>query len=101
MRKKSKESDIILAIEAIHTNHELSIRRAAEIYGVSLATLSRRIRGRTPRSEIRNSMLKLTSAEEETLVRHIINLDSRGFPPRFDYVRDMANLLLATRHAPP
>ena len=40
MRKKSKESDIILAIKAIHINHELSIRRAAEIYEVSLATLS-------------------------------------------------------------
>jgi hypothetical protein len=34
------------------------------------------------------------------LVREILDLDSRAFPPRLDSVRDMANKLLADRDAP-
>jgi len=57
--------------------------------------------GITPQAEKRNARHTLTSSEEETLVRHILDLDSRGFSPRIDSVRDMANLLLATRQATP
>lgn len=57
------------------------------------------MQGRTPAPEKRNARHNLTSSEEETIVRYIIDLDSRGFPPRIDGVEDMANLLLATRHA--
>ena len=33
------------------------------------------------------------------LVQYVLDLDSRGFPPRFAAVEDMANLLLADRGA--
>jgi hypothetical protein len=33
------------------------------------------------------------------LVREILDLDSRAFPPRLDDVEDMANKLLANRSA--
>jgi len=101
MPRQSNEANIILAIEAIRRNPKISIRQAAKIYRIPRATLSNRIQGLPPRAKIRNGMLNLTSTEEETLVRHILDLDLRGFPPWFNYAQDMANLLLATRHAPP
>ena len=101
MPRQAKEANIVLALEAIRQDPQLSIRAAAKTYGAPETTLRYRIRGRPPTTETRHGRLNLTSAEEETLVQHILNLDSRGFPPRLEHVRGMANLLLATRHAPP
>ena len=74
---------------------------AAVTYQVLRSTLQARLLGRALTYETRNPVHILTPSEEETLVQHILDLDPRGFPPWFDYVRDMASLLLATRHAPP
>jgi hypothetical protein len=52
-------------------------------------------RDSTPNSQ------KLTPKEETAIVRHILDLDSRGFPPRPQYVQEMADLLLAERDATP
>ena len=45
--------------------------------------------------------MKLFSTEEETLVQYILDLDARGFPPRLDAVKDMADSLLDARHRDP
>ena len=42
---------------------------------------------------------KLTPIEELAIVRYILDLDSRGFPPRPQAVQEMADLLLAKRDA--
>jgi len=101
MPQQSKEANIILAIKAIHRDPKILIRQAAKIYEVSKTTLRTRLHGRTPKLEKQNTQHILTSSEEETLIWHILDLDLRGFGPRIDYVRDIANLLLKTRHAPP
>jgi hypothetical protein len=44
--------------------------------------------------------MNLSLAEEKTIVQHILELDSRGYPPSLNAVRDMANDLLAARGAP-
>jgi hypothetical protein len=44
---------------------------------------------------------KLSPYEESTIVQYILDLDSRGFPPRPQAVQEMADLLLADRDAPP
>jgi hypothetical protein len=44
---------------------------------------------------------KLSDLEEQTIVQFILDLDSRGFPPRLRCVEEMANRLLADRDAPP
>jgi len=49
--------------------------------------------------ETRNVRFNLIFIEEETIVRYILDMDSRGFPPRIDDVEDMANSLFATRSA--
>ena len=43
----------------------------------------------------------LTRLEEEVVIKHILDLDLRGFSPSLDAVRDMANKLLAERGAQP
>ena len=45
--------------------------------------------------------MRLTVTEEEVIIRHILELDSRGFSPRLAAVKDMADPLLAARHCDP
>ena len=93
----TSEGRVVLAIEAIRTTSKMSVRQAAKIYQVPEATLRHRISGRTSKAEQRNARHNLSEFEEETLVRYILDLDLRGFPPRIEDVGDMANLLLASR----
>ena len=95
----TKEGKIILAIEAIRTCKGMSIRQAAKIYEVPESSIRLRMKGVAPKPETRNVRFNLTFIEEETIVRYILDMDSRGFPPRIDDVEDMANSLLAMRSA--
>ena len=45
--------------------------------------------------------LKLTLTEEQTIVRYILDLDSRGFAPRLCEVADMADKMLGVRGGEP
>jgi hypothetical protein len=101
MSVQSLEARIILAIEAIRSNKKMSVRHAAKVYNIPEAFLRHRIKGRVARRETYNSRYKLTPTEEETLVRYILDLDTRGFPPRIVGVNDIADLLLATRRTKP
>jgi hypothetical protein len=77
----------------------MSCRRAATLYNVPKPTLRARMTGQQPISNYWLVAYKLTELEEEVIVQHIINLDSRGFSPRLANVEDMANYLLETRRA--
>ena len=101
MSHQSKEANIILAIEAIHRDPRISIQQAAKIYKVSKTTLHTQLRGRAATHEKRNARHILTSSKEETLIKHVIDLDSQRFSPRINSVRDMANILLTTHQAAP
>jgi hypothetical protein len=46
------------------------------------------------RAEKRANNHKLTSFEEESLVKWVLDLDRRGLPPRHSLVREMANYML-------
>jgi len=41
----------------------------------------------------------MTDLEETVLSKHILDLASKGFPPRLNMVEDMANHLLETRNS--
>jgi hypothetical protein len=87
-------------MEAIQTSKKkMSRRRAATLYNVPEPTLRARMTSRQPISNYRLVAHKLTELEEEVIVQHIIDLDSRGFSPRLADVKDMANYLLETRRA--
>jgi len=98
MQVQTQEARIILAIEAIRSStRKLSRRNAAKIYNVPYTTLTDRMNGATSRNDTQPNSLKLTQAEEETIVRHVFDRDSRGFSPRLADVEDMANYLLEAR----
>ena len=101
MNSQSQEARILLVIQAIRTNQEMSIRCATKTYDVPQTTLRDRMKGCTPKAEERKAQHNLTLTEEETFVRHILDLDSREFPFRINDVRDMADLLYKIRGAKP
>ena len=45
--------------------------------------------------------MKLIKTKESVIVQHILDLNSRGFPPQLAAVKDMADLLLTTRNQDP
>ena len=94
---QTQEAKIILAIKAIRTTKNITIRKAAKIYNVPRTTLSARMSGRLLRSECRPPTTKLTQLKEDLLSIYILDLDSRRFAPRLAGVEDMANYLLETR----
>ncbi|ODM14306.1 hypothetical protein SI65_10303 [Aspergillus cristatus] len=90
----SQENRMQMAISAYKNKKIKSILKAAEIFGVSEATLRRRLKGRKPRTETRASGHKLTALEEEVLVKSLLNADRRGFSIQPEYLRGMAQILL-------
>jgi hypothetical protein len=51
------------------------------------------------RRDIPANSRKLTDLEESVLLQHILDLATKGFPPRMSIVEDMANRLRTTRDA--
>jgi hypothetical protein len=101
MSVQTQEARIILAIEAIRTSKKLSRRKAATIYEVPESTLRLRMNGHTSIRDRRPAAQNLTELEEQIIVNHILDRDSRGFSPRQTDVEDMANWLRKTRQAKP
>ncbi|SCO80708.1 related to transposase [Fusarium oxysporum] len=101
MSQSFKESQIILALQAYQADPKLSLRCAAKIYDVSFDALNRRHHGIPARKDYIPSSRKLSNLEEEVIVQYILNLDSRGFPPRHYDIKEMANRLLTDRDALP
>ena len=93
----SQENRMQMAISAYKNKKIKSILKAAEIFGVSEATLRRRLKGNKSRAETRASGHKLTALEEEVLVKSLLDADKRGFSIRPEYLRGMAQILLRDR----
>ena len=100
MPQRSQESQIILAVQTIRNDPVITVRRAASIFHVPESTIRNRIKGKRARDDIRSNKCRLTELEEKTLIRYILDLDSRGFAPRLRDIEDMANILVASRNAP-
>ena len=101
MAKRTNESDVILALQALKNDQNLSLRAAAKIYNVSHRTLARRRDGKSARHDIPANSRKLTDLEERAIVRYIVELVTRLFSPRLCGVKDMANQLLYACDATP
>jgi hypothetical protein len=91
------EGRLLLAKQAIEQGQLQSNRRAAKVYDANRETLRQRRKGRSSRRNCEPNSRKLTDLEESVIIQHILNLDSRGFSPKYNAVRDMANNILATR----
>jgi hypothetical protein len=99
MPQKNNERQINLALQAIQNDPNLSARAAGKIYSINHEKLSRRRRGMRSRRDIPANSRKLTDLEESVLLQHILDLATKGFPPRMSIVEDMANRLRTTRDA--
>src|ERR1700741_5244262 len=95
------EARVILALEAMKNNKKLSSREAVKLYNIPRSPLSHRRAGRLARRDTSLNSRKLTKSEEEAIVRYILELRTRAFPPRLHDVEDMANQLLRVRDASP
>ena len=98
INSQSQEARILLVIQVIRTNQEMSIRCIVKTYDVSQTILRDRMKDCVPKTEERNARHNLISIKEETLVRYILDLDSQGFSSWINDVRDMIDLLYKTRH---
>ena len=87
---KIKESQFTKALHDLETSRLPSIRAAADHYGLKYETLRDRKRGALPRSESHEDQQRLTIAEETAIADWIIKIDDYGWPPRMEYVREMA-----------
>jgi hypothetical protein len=97
MSGPNEEARVILAIKAIQSSSKLSRRAAAKLYNVCESTLRNRMNGRPTVMEYRPVARVLTEIEEDVIVQYILDLDSRGFPPLIEDVREMADHILASR----
>jgi hypothetical protein len=101
MPSTSKEARVILALEAIQNDRNLSLRAAAKLYNIPESTLRSRRAGILVRRDIPANLRKLTDLEEETIVQYVVELYTRVFPPRLGGIEDIANQLLYVRDVPP
>ncbi|GKU08368.1 unnamed protein product [Fusarium langsethiae] len=101
MSQKDYEARILLALHAYQNNSKSGLKRAAKTYKVGYGTLWRRHKGIQSRRDTITKSRRLSNLEEQIIVRFILDLDTRGFPPRLRGVEEIANQLLANRNAPP
>jgi hypothetical protein len=100
MPQSDIEANTLLALQTLQNKPKLSTRRAANIYQVNEHRLRRRQQGIQSRRDTMPNSRKLSNLEEDTLLEFIVDLDSRGYPPRLSGVEQMANRLLDARDAP-
>ena len=101
MPQTDNEARILLALQAYKNDPELSLRRAAKLYQVNFTTLLCRHNGVQSRANTIAKSRKLSNLEEEIVIKYILELNLRGFPPRLRGVEEMANRLLADRDMSP
>jgi hypothetical protein len=96
-KSPQKEGRFNLAIHSIKKNQISSGRQAAKVFKISQTTLRRRLQGIGPRegSQLKNRLL--WPIEEEELVKWILAIERRGFPPYIIDVKRLAELLIQRR----
>ena len=99
MESLPKESRMILALEVLKKDPQLSVRKAATLYEIPESSLRDRRTRMRPRCEAPTNSRKLTDLEEKVLLERVLDLDTRGFQPRLSDVREMVDRLRTTRDA--
>jgi hypothetical protein len=96
-----KEAQLQIALQAIQRDATLTQRRAAAIYNVPQRSISNRLAGKPFRRDCTPNSMKPLKTEEDVIVKHILDLDERGWSPQLAAVKEMADSLLAERHRDP
>lgn len=80
---------MVLAVEVIQKRPKVSIRQVTKIYSIDCSTFSICHKGITLQRNSIPNLYKLIDLEEKTIIEHILNLDSRLFPPQLCDVEDI------------
>lgn len=88
--KAEFEQRITNAKRDLRTGKITDIRTAAIVHSLAYTTLQNRLKGAGTRQEARIEQQILTPFEELAIKKWIFRLDDWGFPPRHQYVKDMA-----------
>ena len=91
------EGRIVLALQAYQKGQFSSLRAAARTYNVPRSTLTLRYQGTPSKADSISPNRKLTQTEESTLIKWILDMDTRGIPPTQALVKEMAEILLIER----
>ena len=86
----SREGLFTSALEDLRSGKIGSIRAAAEKYGLKYETLRDRKWGSGNRIGGHEDQQHLTNTEEKAIVAWIGRVDDYGWPPKLDYVKQMA-----------
>ena len=81
MGNTSNKLQIILAVQAIQKTPDLSFRKAARVFQVSIIIFYNRINGKHARQNTRPGSYRLSELKKQAIIHYILNLDTRGFPP--------------------
>ena len=98
MESSSKESHMILALEAMKNNPYLTIRTAAKLYEIPHTTLQTQYANVQSRHDIPTNSTKLTLIEETILLKTILDLNTRRFQTRLINITTIADRLRIDRH---
>jgi hypothetical protein len=90
-----RERRIQLAVSNYKNGHLTSIRKAARVHDVAYGTLRERLIGVSAKCDTTPEVRELSVSQEDALVKYILNLNVRGFPPKPRYVREMTSVLVA------
>lgn len=95
------QGQVDLAVSAFQNGQFQNITAAAKAYNVPRSTLVRRLNGTASRRDTTPNRTQLTSIEEEMIVKYILDLASRGNPPRKSTVEEIASSILQAQGKPP
>ncbi|KAL2887160.1 hypothetical protein HOO65_050281 [Ceratocystis lukuohia] len=101
MSQFNQEANILLALQALENDASLSVQCAASTYNVCRKKLGHRHKGIPSQCNTLGNARKLLDPEEDSIIRLILDLESRGFSPRLQTIEKIANRLLADRNEPP
>ena len=73
------ESRVILALQALNDDKNLSVSAIAKIYNVNRMTLTRRRTGKPVRHDTTPNSRRLTDSEEKAIVQYVLKLVIRAF----------------------
>ena len=85
------EGNILLAISAFRSGQYVSMSATIKTYKVPKTTLISRIKGRPTREDFKPQNKRMSTIEEEVIVKNILKLDAQGLSPTIALVKEMAD----------
>jgi hypothetical protein len=82
-----REKRVQLAISDYKIGYSKSLRQAAKAHYVTVQAVTNRLNSMTAKSDTIPKSRKLSERQEDAIVKYILYLNARGFPPKLRYVQ--------------